>query len=114
MDLRGSAGRRVGRDDPLGRLLTVLDDAEGGRSVVALVSGDAGVGKTRLVRGGGKTPANPGCPLRYGQCAELGAAVPYLPLADALRGPTVSSGVRAALASRSALGRLLPEGSDGE
>ena len=39
----------VGRDAELGRLLTLLDDAEAGRSVVALVSGDAGVGKSRLV-----------------------------------------------------------------
>ena len=47
--LRMSAGRMVGRDSELGRLLTLLDDAEAGRSVVALVSGDAGVGKTRLI-----------------------------------------------------------------
>jgi hypothetical protein len=49
MVLRVSAGRIVGRDDELGRLLRLLDDAEAGRSVVALVSGDAGVGKSRLV-----------------------------------------------------------------
>ena len=49
MVLRVPAGRMVGRDDELGRLLTLLDDAEGGRSVAALVGGDAGVGKSRLV-----------------------------------------------------------------
>src|SRR5207253_1065126 len=49
MVLRVSAGRMVGRDDEIGRLLRLLDDAEAGRSVVALVSGDAGVGKSRLV-----------------------------------------------------------------
>ena len=104
----------VGRDDELGRLLTVLDDAGGGRSVVALVSGDAGVGKTRLVSEIRKLAAERGFTVLSGQCAELGDSVPYLPLADALRGAAASSGVRDALASRSALGRLLPEGGDGE
>ena len=50
--LRMSTGRMVGRDGELGRLLTLLDDAEAGRSVAALVSGDAGVGKTRPDRRG--------------------------------------------------------------
>src|SRR5947209_15916551 len=49
MVLRVSAGRMVGRDGELGRLLALLDDAEAGQSVAALVSGDAGVGKSRLV-----------------------------------------------------------------
>ena len=35
MMLRVSAGRMVGRDDELRRLLTLLDDAEAGRSVAA-------------------------------------------------------------------------------
>ncbi|HJY70760.1 MAG TPA: AAA family ATPase, partial [Streptosporangiaceae bacterium] len=48
-----------------------------------------------------------------GQCAELGDSVPYLPLADALRGAAQSTGVRDALSSRPALGRLLPEGGEG-
>ena len=50
MVLRVSAGRMVGRDSELRRLLALLDDAEAGQSVAALVSGDAGVGKSRLVR----------------------------------------------------------------
>src|ERR1700744_4611219 len=114
MDLRGSAGRMGGRGEELGRLLTVLDDAGCGRSVVALVSGDAGVGKTRLVSEVRKLAAERGFTVLSGQCAELGDSVPHLPLADAPRGAAASSGVRDALASRSALGRLLPEGGDGE
>src|ERR1700734_3256713 len=114
MVLRMSAGRMVGRDDELGRLLSLVDDAEGGRSVVALVSGDAGVGKTRLVTEVKGLAAGRGFTVLSGQCAELGDSVPYLPLADALRGAALASGVRDALASRSALNRLLPEGGDGE
>jgi DNA-binding CsgD family transcriptional regulator len=111
--LRMSAGRMVGRDGELGRLLTLLDDAEAGRSVVALVSGDAGVGKTRLVSEVTRLAAGRGFTVLSGQCAELGDSVPYLPLADALRGAAQSTGVRDALSSRPALSRLLPEGGEG-
>jgi len=104
----------VGRDDELGRLLTLLDDAEAGRSVVALVSGDAGVGKSRLVSEVTRLAEGRGFTVLSGQCAELGDSVPYLPLADALRGAAQFTGVRDALSSRPALGRLLPEGGDGQ
>jgi len=113
MVLQVSAGRMVGRDDELGRLLTLLDDAEAGRSVAALVSGDAGVGKSRLVREVSRLAAGRGFTVLSGQCAELGDSVPYLPLADALRGAAQSTGVRDALASRPALSRLLPDSGDG-
>ncbi len=112
MVLRMSAGRMVGRDGELGRLLTLLDDAEAGRSVVALVSGDAGVGKSRLISEAVLLAAGRGFTVLSGHCAELGDSVPYLPLADALRGAAQSSGVRDALSSRPALNRLLPEGRD--
>jgi predicted ATPase len=43
--------RLVGRETELRRLLALLDDAAAGRPVVALVSGDAGVGAgSRLCR----------------------------------------------------------------
>jgi DNA-binding CsgD family transcriptional regulator len=103
----------VGRDGELGRLLTLLDDAEAGRSVVALVSGDAGVGKTRLISEVTRLAAGRGFTVLSGQCAELGDSVPYLPLADALRGAAQSTGVRDALSSRPALSLLLPEGREG-
>jgi len=108
-----SVGRMVGREGELGRLLTLLDDAEAGRSVVALVSGDAGVGKTRLISEVTRLAARRGFTVLSGQCAELGDSVPYLPLADALRGAAQSSAVRDALSSRPALSRLLPEGGEG-
>jgi DNA-binding NarL/FixJ family response regulator len=100
----------VGREDELGRLLRLLDDAEEGRSVVALVSGDAGVGKSRLVAEATRLAAARGFTVLSGQCAELGDSVPYLPLADALRGAAHSGAVRDALSSRPALSMLLPEG----
>jgi DNA-binding CsgD family transcriptional regulator len=113
MVLQVLAGRMVGRDAELGRLLALLDDAEAGRSVAALVSGDAGVGKSRLVREVAQLAAGRGFTVLSGQCAELGDSVPYLPLADALRGAAQSSGVRDALSCRPALSRLLPDSGDG-
>src|SRR6516225_535982 len=112
MVLRVSAGRMVGRDDEIGRLLRLLDDAEAGRSVAALVSGDAGVGKSRLVAEASQLAEGRGFTVLSGQCAELGDSVPYLPLADALRGAAQSTGVRDALSSRPALRQLLPEGGE--
>ncbi len=114
MVLRVPAGRMVGRDDELSRLLTLLDDAGAGRSVAALVSGDAGVGKTRLVSEVTRLAGGRGFTVLSGQCAELGDSVPYLPLADALRTAAQSTGVRDALSSRPALSRLLPDGGDGQ
>ena len=39
----------VGRDTEMARLRALLDDAAAGRAVTALVGGDAGVGKSRLI-----------------------------------------------------------------
>src|SRR5262249_56004384 len=100
----------VGGEEGLGGRLTLRGDAGAGRWVAARVSGDAGVGKSRLVGEVTRLAAGRGFTVLSGQCAELGDSVPYLPLADALRGAAQSTAVRDALTSRPALGRLLPEG----
>ena len=79
-------GRLVGREAELARLLTLLDDAASGQAVVALIGGDAGVGKTRLMAEVIRLAAEQHFTVLSGHCAELGESVPYLPLADALRG----------------------------
>lgn len=109
--------RMVGREVELGRLLALLDDAEAGRAMVALVSGDAGIGKSRLVTEACTLAGRRGFTVLSGQCAELGDSVPYLPLADALRSATVAGApatdaLRHALSSRPALSRLLPDGAN--
>jgi DNA-binding CsgD family transcriptional regulator/tetratricopeptide (TPR) repeat protein len=110
----GTWGRLVGRDGELARMLTLLDDAASRQAVVALVSGDAGVGKTRLVTEVTRRAAAEGFTVLSGHCAELGESVPYLPLADALRNatqaPQTSPRLLEALAAQPALARLLPEG----
>jgi len=107
-----AGGRMVGREGELTRLLMLLNDAEAGRASLALVSGDAGVGKSRLVCEASDRARSLGFTVLSGQCAELGDSVPYLPLADALRGAAQVPGVKDALVSRPALSRLLPDGGD--
>ena len=112
--LRASGGRLVGRDGELTRLLGLLDDASNGRPSHALISGDAGVGKTRLVAELASRASDRGFLVLSGRCAELGDSIPYLPLADALREGTTTPGAAteplvAALAARPVLGRLLPD-----
>ncbi len=108
-----SQGRLVGREAELGRLLTLLGEAAAGRPVVALVSGDAGVGKTRLVTELSVAARERGYAVLTGRCAELADTVPYLPLADALRdaaaGPLAGGPLLDALAARPVLSRLLPD-----
>ena len=88
-------GRLVGRDAELARLLTLLDDAASGQAVVALIGGDAGVGKTRLMAEVIRLAGEQHFTVLSGHCAELGESVPYLPLADALRGASQKPGARA-------------------
>ncbi len=106
-------GRLVGRQAEFGRLRALLRDAAAGRPVVALVSGDAGVGKTRLVTELSAEARDSGFAVLTGRCAELADTVPYLPLADALRdaaaGSPASGPLRDALAARPVLSRLLPD-----
>src|SRR6201985_3964981 len=78
-------GRLVARARERPRMVTQLDDAASRQAVVALVSGDAGVGKTRLVTEVTRRAAAQGFTVLSGHCAELGESVPYLPLAGALR-----------------------------
>ena len=83
--LQAPRERLVGRDGELRRLLGLLDDAAAGQPAHALISGDAGVGKTRLVAELAARAADRGFMVLSGRCAELGDSIPYLPLADALR-----------------------------
>ncbi|WP_275888225.1 helix-turn-helix transcriptional regulator [Nonomuraea lactucae] len=99
-------GLLVGRGAELARLLRVLESAGAGTAGVALVGGDAGIGKTRLTAELVARARERGFHVLVGQCAELGDALPYLPLADALRG--AEPAVREAAAAHPLLGQLLP------
>ena len=104
-------GTLVGRDAELTRLRGLLQDAAAGRAVTGLVSGDAGIGKSRLVAEAMQIAERDGFTVLCGQCAEIGDSVPYLPFADAFRAapPRIEKAIKA----RPVLSRLLPDG-DGQ
>jgi DNA-binding CsgD family transcriptional regulator len=95
----------VGRSAELDRLVGVARAARLGSAEVALIGGDAGIGKTRLVNELAGWAGDEGFTVLVGQCAELGDTIPYLPLADALRGAPAEL-----VAHWPVLRRLLPGG----
>jgi DNA-binding CsgD family transcriptional regulator len=101
-------GTLVGRDAELARLRGLLQDAAAGRAVTGLVSGDAGIGKSRLVAEAMRIAERDGFTVLCGQCAEIGDSVPYLPFADAFR--TAPPPIAKAIKARPVLSRLLPDG----
>ena len=108
--LQAPASKLVGRTVEFGRLTRVLDQAAAEEPMVALVSGDAGMGKTRLVAELATVAAARGFIVLSGRCAELGDSVPYLPLADALHSAAAATPALAdAIATRPVLGLLLPD-----
>ncbi len=76
----------VGRDAELSALTDALTDADGGLATVALVAGEAGAGKTRLVTEFVKRARASGAVTLVGGCFPLGGvSPPYAPLAQAIR-----------------------------
>jgi DNA-binding CsgD family transcriptional regulator/tetratricopeptide (TPR) repeat protein len=76
----------VGRREELARLRGLLGRAAAGSPVVALVAGEAGVGKTRLVQELTGIAAEQGVRVLHGGCVDLGGeGVPLAPLVDVLR-----------------------------
>ena len=76
----------VGRRGDLQAVADAFVTARQGDPAVVIVSGEAGVGKTRLVEEAGATARAAGGQLIAGGCVELGGdAMPLAPLAEALR-----------------------------
>jgi DNA-binding CsgD family transcriptional regulator/tetratricopeptide (TPR) repeat protein len=76
----------VGRTDELRDLSAALAAARDGRPAVALVAGEAGVGKTRLVDELIHEATQDGARVLVGGCVELGGGgFPFAPVVDALR-----------------------------
>jgi DNA-binding NtrC family response regulator/tetratricopeptide (TPR) repeat protein len=95
-------GRRQDHELLLGRLEAVAD----GRGQVVGVTGEAGIGKSRLLFELSRAASRRGLGYLVGHCVSYGAAVPYLPVLDLLRAgchiveadppPIVTAKVRAA------------------
>jgi DNA-binding CsgD family transcriptional regulator len=77
----------VGRDAELGRFSQLLAGARAGTAAAALMSGDAGVGKTRMVQELARTATASGVLVVTGHCVDIGAGgLPYLPFVEAVGG----------------------------
>jgi DNA-binding NarL/FixJ family response regulator len=76
----------VGRDTELAALTAALDAAVAGNPAVVLLSGEAGVGKTRLVEEAAGRATDAGARVLAGSCIEMGGeGLPFGPLAHAFR-----------------------------
>ena len=74
------AGRPIlGRDEPLAELTDVLRDASAGRGGLVVVSGEAGVGKTWLVRELAERAERSGFGVAWAACVSEGAGPAYWP-----------------------------------
>jgi tetratricopeptide (TPR) repeat protein len=109
-----TTGRFVGRTTELARLGELLARTADGQPLLALVGGEAGVGKTRLAEQLASVARGQGVQVLGGGCVPLGEeGVPFAPVTEALRGlaDQLDPAELAAVAgpARAELGRLLPE-----
>ncbi|SHL21079.1 transcriptional activator domain-containing protein [Pseudonocardia thermophila] len=103
----GSAPALVGRDRELARLDAVWRSAETGHGGLVLVSGEAGVGKTRLVEEFRRRCAAHGPVIADARCYP---SLAYAPVVAWLRAPALRArAARLPAAWRTELARLLPE-----
>jgi ABC-type oligopeptide transport system substrate-binding subunit/DNA-binding SARP family transcriptional activator len=104
-----------GRGEEHARLVGCWERSRRGTGTLALVEGEAGVGKTRLVEEVIRYAEAQGGVVLRGRCYEFGVSVPYQPIAEALRGwlskRAEMQGSSSSLASvwLVELSRLLPE-----
>src|SRR5947209_8636898 len=104
----------VGREAELAGLVAALESAVEGGPSVALVGGEAGVGKTRLVEEAAACARERGAHVLTGSCVELGGeGLPLSPVVDVLRTLMRTMGSEeldvAIGPARLELARLLPE-----
>ncbi|WP_300267497.1 helix-turn-helix transcriptional regulator [Microbacterium sp.] len=113
MSLRGFDAALVGRDDDLATVRSAFSRAADGEPSTILIGGEAGIGKSRLIREL-RNEIGSVAAMHTGWCLDLGAArTPYGPLITVLRSIVSDLGADAALqavgAGGEALRMLLPE-----
>ena len=82
---RRAAGIFVGRERELAELAPALEDAVAGRGRLFLVSGDSGVGKTRLADELASRAKDAGARVLWGRSSKRAGAPPYWPWTQALQ-----------------------------
>ncbi len=102
----------VGRDAPLHELEVELARAIDGRGALVLLSGEPGIGKTRLAEELGARATSAGAHVLWASCWEHDGAPAYWPWIQLLRGLTATRGskvVRSAGRIADEIVRLVPE-----
>lgn len=75
----------LGRDAQVAALTRLLDQARSGQGNIALISGEAGIGKSRLVAEARRLAAERHFTIWQGSCYEQDRIFPYAPLLDLLQ-----------------------------
>jgi DNA-binding CsgD family transcriptional regulator len=75
----------IGRDAEMGRIDALLGESLGGRGHTVLLSGEAGVGKTALLRDFVKRAHTLGARVLAGECTEIDARRPFGPFMEIAR-----------------------------
>ncbi len=91
--LPGIETRLIGRSRELGTGREALDALRGGSGGVLVVSGDAGIGKSRLLAELRALAERDGTRWLEGRCVSYGESLPYWPFRDLLRGEWIGAGV---------------------
>jgi DNA-binding winged helix-turn-helix (wHTH) protein len=100
----------VGREDALARLWAGFERARAGTGSVALLAGEAGIGKTRTAAEFARAARTAGAQVLSGWCYEGDGAPAYWPWVQVLRGFAPEVGERSVpRASFEELARLVPE-----
>jgi DNA-binding SARP family transcriptional activator len=82
---RRASGLFVGRERELGEVIAAFDDARSGRGRLVLLTGEAGIGKSRLADELAGYAQARGANVLWGRCWEAGGAPAYWPWVQALR-----------------------------
>jgi DNA-binding CsgD family transcriptional regulator len=112
---RRTAPGLVGRSAELSRLEDAVASAAAGRGAIALVAGEAGIGKTMLVSELCDRVTQSGSTVLSGGCiAVVGSGLPYLPLVEALRALRAAAALDELMDDLLELVRLVPELGDSD
>ncbi len=113
--MRTRAATYVGRPAELTALRALLGEAREGRGVVAFLTGEPGIGKSRLLREVLGCAVDAEMPVLRGRGSTTGPPVPFRPLAEALMSVARTLDpelVRQLGPYRRVLGRLVPDWED--
>jgi predicted ATPase len=83
----------IGRHAELNALHLLIDRVKSGKGQMVLLSGEAGIGKSRLATGAKTYAAAQGFMLLEGQCFPADRSCPYAPLLDLLRSHFASQSI---------------------